>query len=114
MYDLEVAICKNEGVEQFDELDLGPLLRHPLVMHYFGSSSDIKDVFKITTDDIISYLSSFVKKKKGKEVKADELLDFIAKKKSVSGRELLSIRIQSLGYVLHSAPSIMIERPQGL
>ncbi|KAK9933157.1 hypothetical protein M0R45_020362 [Rubus argutus] len=31
LYDLEVAICKNEGIELFEELGLGPLLRNPLV-----------------------------------------------------------------------------------
>lgn len=37
LYDLEVAILKNEGVEQFEELDLGPLMKHPLIIHYFLS-----------------------------------------------------------------------------
>ncbi|KAK1385201.1 Sacsin [Heracleum sosnowskyi] len=96
LYDLELAICKNEGTEKFDELDLGPLVRHPLVVHYFGVSSEVKDVFKITSVEIITFLSAFMRKKH-KDIKADELLDFIAKKKSVEREELLGVRIQSLG-----------------
>lgn len=96
MYDLELAICKNEGTEKFEELDLGPLVRHPLVMHYFGASSEVKDVFKITSEEIINFLSLFMRKKH-KDIKADELLDFIAKKKSVDRKELLGVRIRSLG-----------------
>ncbi|KAI3440419.1 uncharacterized protein J3R85_003482 [Psidium guajava] len=30
LYDLERAICKNEGIERFEELELGPFLRYPL------------------------------------------------------------------------------------
>lgn len=96
MYDLELAICKNEGTEKFEELDLGPLVRHPLVVHYFGVSSEVKDVFKITSEEIITFLSTFMRRKH-KDIKADELLDFIAKKKSLDRKELLGVRIRSLG-----------------
>ncbi|KAM7485827.1 hypothetical protein LguiA_001836 [Lonicera macranthoides] len=97
LYDLEVAICQNEGVGQFEELEMGPLVRHPLVVHYFSVSSDVTEVFRITTEEIISYLSELMNDHKGKEIKADDLLDFIAKKKAVEGREKLAVRIQSLG-----------------
>ncbi|KAL8100915.1 protein NO VEIN [Apium graveolens] len=96
LYDVELAICKNEGTEKFEELDLGPLVRHPLVVHYFGLSSEVKDVFKITSEEIIAFLSTFMRKKH-KDIKADELLDFIAKKKSLDRKELLGVRIRSLG-----------------
>ncbi|KAJ0508398.1 hypothetical protein HanPSC8_Chr11g0462341 [Helianthus annuus] len=35
--DLEMAICEREGVTNFEELGLGPILKHPLVLHYFSS-----------------------------------------------------------------------------
>ncbi|WOH16238.1 hypothetical protein DCAR_0935788 [Daucus carota subsp. sativus] len=96
LHDLELAICKNEGVAKFEELDLGPILRHPLVVQYFGASPNVKDVFKITSEEIISFISKLIRKKKQKEITADELLDYIAKKKSVDKKELLSVRIRSL------------------
>lgn len=102
MYELELAICENEGIEQFEELELGPLLKHPLVMHYFSLSSDVTEVLQIKTEDIISYLHKFVDTRRGKEVKIDELLDYIASKRSVASREMLQVRIQSLGYVVHT------------
>lgn len=110
-----MAICKNEGVEQFEELELGPLLRHPLVLHYFSVKSDVTEVFKITTEEIISFLWKFVcktyskksrkdkaigKKKKDKAIGAEEFLDFIATKRSVADKEKLGVRVQSLGYVI--------------
>ncbi|KAL3507314.1 hypothetical protein ACH5RR_032696, partial [Cinchona calisaya] len=97
LYDLELAICKNEGVGLFDELELGPLVRHPLVIHYFSVSPDAKEVFRITSEDIISYLHEFLNTHRCKEVKVDELLDFIAEKRSNTSREKLNVRIQSLG-----------------
>ncbi|KAL2469414.1 Histidine kinase [Abeliophyllum distichum] len=96
LYDLEVAICKNEGVEHFEQLELGPLVRHPLAMHYFSVSSDVAEVHRITSEEIISYLFEFMDTQKRK-LKVDVFLDFIAKKQSVSNREKLCVRIQNLG-----------------
>lgn len=98
LYDLDVAICKSEGIEQFEELELGPLVRHPLAMHYFSVSSDVAEVHRITSEEIISYLFEFMDTQKRK-LKVDAFLDFIAKKQSVSNREKLCVRIQNLRYV---------------
>lgn len=97
LHDLELAICENEGIENFLELDLGPLVRHPLVAHYFSVSSDIKDVFRITSEEIISCLHEFMTINPSKDVKTNELLDFIAEKRSLADREKLNVRIQNLG-----------------
>ncbi|CAI8618591.1 unnamed protein product [Vicia faba] len=98
LYDLEVALCNNEGVGSFEELGLGPLLRHPLVIHYFSIRSDVTQVFKITSEEIIQFLSKFLDASKAKAVIGiEEFLEFIATKRSVERRELLGIRIQNLG-----------------
>ncbi|CBI17221.3 unnamed protein product, partial [Vitis vinifera] len=97
LYDLEMAICKNEGVEQFEDLELGPLVRHPLIMHYFSISSDASGVFKITSAEIISCLDEFMEACQDKHIIIEEFLEYIAKKRSLTGRERLGVRIQSLG-----------------
>ncbi|KAK7854734.1 hypothetical protein CFP56_031055 [Quercus suber] len=125
LYDLEVAICKNEGVDNFEKLELGPLLRHPLVLHYFSLKSDAAEVFKITGEEVFCFLWKFIhkkmkksqniesveveesldgkkkkKKKKNKyinNIQVDEFLNFIAKRRSVASKEELCIRIQNLG-----------------
>ncbi|XP_071735691.1 protein NO VEIN-like [Rutidosis leptorrhynchoides] len=97
LFDLETAICKNEGVQLFEELELGPLIRHPLINHYFCVRSNSTGVFKISGQEILQFLVEFMDTHKGKEVKADELLDFIATKRSVETKEQLHVRIQSLG-----------------
>ncbi|XP_024192294.1 uncharacterized protein LOC112196214 [Rosa chinensis] len=97
LYDLEVAICENEGVEQFEELGLGPLLRNPLVVHYFSVKCDATEVFRITSEEIISLLSEFMDACKHTYIRVEEFLDFIVKKCAVASREELGIRIYSLG-----------------
>lgn len=103
-----MAICKNEGVQQFEELELGPLIRHPLINHYFCVSSDSTAVFKISSREIISFLVEYMDIHNGKEVLVNEFLDFIANKRSVDSKEKLHVRIQSLGYVLQFLFSILV------
>ncbi|KAL0433046.1 UNVERIFIED_CONTAM: protein NO VEIN [Sesamum latifolium] len=110
LYDLEVAICENEGVERFEELELGPLVRHPLAIHYFSVTSGVTEVCRIRTEDIISYLCEFIDSHKKKEVKVDTFLDFISKKQSISGWEKLCVRVQNFGvYVNHIKEARQLE-----
>ncbi|TXG72616.1 hypothetical protein EZV62_001195 [Acer yangbiense] len=97
LYDLEEAICKNESIGTFEELELGPFLRHQLVMHYFSVNSDITEVVKITNNDIIICLCEYLDTHKKKDIKIDEFLDFIASKQSLASKEKLGARIQNLG-----------------
>lgn len=99
MHDLDVEICRTEGIEKFEELGLGTLLRQPLVQHYFSVTSDATEVCKITIEDLISRLSIFLYRAKNKEITVDEFLDFLVQKYSVATRENLGVRIQSLGCV---------------
>lgn len=102
LYDLELAICKNENIQQFEELGLGPLLLHPLVLHYFQVSSDTTEVFKITSEEIVFLLIGFqTHKREVTDDSVEEFLDFIVKRRSVASKEMLGIRICSLGYVSH-------------
>ncbi|KAK4482579.1 hypothetical protein RD792_009742 [Penstemon davidsonii] len=101
LYDLEIAICESEGIERFEELELGPLLRHPLVVHYFAVTFDMTEVYKIRTEDIISYLFEFMETHSQKEVKVDLFMDFISMKQSVSGSEKLCVRIQNFGMYIN-------------
>ncbi|CAL4936546.1 unnamed protein product [Urochloa decumbens] len=96
VFDLEVEICKNEGVVQFEELGLGPFLQHPLVGHYFAVPSDLSMVPKLSSDEIINVLQKFVDNSK-KKITVEDFLNYLSEQKSVSGKEKLGVRIQSLG-----------------
>ncbi|KAL5848549.1 hypothetical protein ACOSQ4_006562 [Xanthoceras sorbifolium] len=97
LYDLEEAICKNESIGKFEELELGPFLRHQLVMHYFSVNYDVTEVVNITNKDIIICLSEYMDTHKKKDIETEEFLDFIAKKRSLASKEKLGVRIQNLG-----------------
>ncbi|KAL5988601.1 hypothetical protein ACLOJK_026699 [Asimina triloba] len=97
LYDLEVAICKNEGVKQFEQLRMGPLLRHPLIEHYFLVASYATDILKIISEVIIACLADFMDTCGDKVIRAEAFLDSLAKKWEVDGKERLGVRIQSLG-----------------
>ncbi|KAM1049770.1 hypothetical protein ACFX11_031840 [Malus domestica] len=97
LYDMEVAICKNERIEQFEELGLGPLLRHPLVLHYFSVKSDTTKVFKITSREVISLLSEFMDTSNNKRFSPEEILDFIVKRRAAASKDDLGIRIHGVG-----------------
>jgi len=99
VHELGTELCSSEGVEQFDDLGLGPLLRHPLVQHYFSIPPDAMEVCKITVEEMIARLTVFQYRMKYKEFKVEEFLDFLVQKYSVASREKLGVRIQSMGCV---------------
>lgn len=101
LHDLEMAICRNEFVDSFEDLELGPLLQHPLVLLYFPSISSSTSPVKITSEEIISFLDSYLNTYDIDDVKLDEFLYFVAENKSVTNKEKLGVRIQSLRYDIY-------------
>ena len=99
LYDLEVEICKNEGVGKFEELGLGPLVKHPLVMHYFSLPSDVTEIIKITTAEIVLLLHTFLRFNHAKKIEVEEFLDFVANRRKVANKLKLGIHIRNFGYV---------------
>jgi hypothetical protein len=99
LYELEVEICKNEGVGQFENLRLGPFIRHPIITRYFSLPLDRQKPVKIVTEDVITSLGEILDKPNRSVVMLDELLTYIAKKKKVDRAEKLGIRIKDLGCV---------------
>jgi hypothetical protein len=97
LYDLHKELCKNEGVEKFEELGLGSLFRHPLIQQYFLIPPDATEICEITIDNLLSRLSTFIYKYKSKEIPVEEFLDSLLKKYPVARKEYLGVRITSFG-----------------
>lgn len=89
LHDLVLAICENEGIKRFEELELGPILKHPLVVHYFSIGPDVTEICMITTEQIVAYLIILTLRRKNTII-VDDLLEFIAKKRK-KNRENLCI-----------------------
>ncbi|OMO71017.1 Leucine-rich repeat, typical subtype [Corchorus capsularis] len=96
VYELEMAICENEGVSTFEKLEIGPLLRHPLALRSFALNPDAKEVLKITSDDIIAHLQEYMEGHETQDIFLNEFLDFVAEKQAVASRENLGIHIRNL------------------
>ncbi|CAH2079391.1 unnamed protein product, partial [Thlaspi arvense] len=89
LHDLEVAICRNKFVDSFEDLELGPLLQHPLVLLYFPSISSSFGLVQITSEEIILFLDSYLNTYMTDDVMVDEFLNFVASKKSVASKDKL-------------------------
>lgn len=97
LYDLNNELCKNEGVEKFEELGLGNLLRHPLIQQYFSIPPDATEICQITIDNLLSSLSTFIYKYKGREIPVEEFLESLLKKHPVARKEYLGVRVTNFG-----------------
>ncbi|BFI30056.1 hypothetical protein AXG93_2528s1220 [Marchantia polymorpha subsp. ruderalis] len=97
LYDLSVDLTRDEGVKEFEDLGLGPLLCHPLVGHYFTPPVGA-EVHKITAGEVIQLLSDYIGNLgKDTRVQIDNFLSFIQKERSLPSPQHLCIKIQSLG-----------------
>ena len=47
LYDLELSLVKRESVATFEELVLGPLLKHPLVIQHFNPPPHLRYIPKV-------------------------------------------------------------------
>ncbi|KAF3443747.1 hypothetical protein FNV43_RR13437 [Rhamnella rubrinervis] len=75
LHDLEVAICNNEAIRMFEELELGPILQHPLVQHYFSVNTDRTEVFLFANSKCKSEIKERIKKTKDeKKAKKAEVM----------------------------------------
>ncbi len=98
LYELERTILEFEKVASFEELRMGPILKHPVLQDMFKIPNDLSHVPEITTYDILESLNAFVNKhKKGDNIwdKLEEFMDFFAKKYSVPSPQYLCVRVSS-------------------
>ncbi|KZV48452.1 hypothetical protein F511_18258 [Dorcoceras hygrometricum] len=69
---------------------------------FFSVTSEVTEVYRIGTQELISYLCDYVDARNRKRVQVDSFLDFISQKQSVSGRDKLCVRVQDIGlYINH-------------
>jgi hypothetical protein len=119
VYELQRTICEFEKVTDFNELKLGPLLKHPDVIRLFRIPEDIPDcVPEITTYDIHLKLMKFIdrnKKNRGKP-KIEEFIQFMTDEFSFPSPHHLCVRISSfplacsLNYKFRTSQRIVRER----
>ncbi|KAH7429492.1 hypothetical protein KP509_09G052400, partial [Ceratopteris richardii] len=93
--ELSLEITQNEGISNFEDLKLGPLSFNPLVGQYFAFPEGL-DIHRISTEDVLSHMSDYMKKHPG-NVEMDDFLAFITKARSVPSPQHLGIRLRNIG-----------------
>lgn len=95
LYDLGCELTQEEGVSDFEELGIGPLLCHPLVVRYFSPPDE---VLSITAGEVLQHLSDFIgTPEQRRHVDIDEFMGYLQKERKAPTMLHLGVRIQSLG-----------------
>lgn len=97
-YELEQAVCREEGVASFDALRMGCFPQLPAVVEAFGFPPHVQRTHRISTADVLELLSEFRRDQPAaaRRVSAEELLQHIATLRSVPVVEL-GVRARRLG-----------------
>lgn len=103
LYDLSNDLASEEGVNDYEDLGLGPLLCHELIAHCFSPPIGV-EIHKITAAEVIQYLAYYIGHQPKESLKVESFLSYVTSQRSLASPEHLCLRIQSLGYAL---PSIL-------
>lgn len=97
LYELEQALILSEKVSSFEELHMGPLLKHPLVRNLFQPADDLEEIPKISGFKIRKYLMDFLSRRPRGEKKStiEDFLEFVRMKESKDTINHLCIRVTS-------------------
>ena len=100
VHELERALVSVEGVTRFEDMRIGPLIKHPLVAKFFQPPSDLQEVPEITAHQIQKTLFKFLDKTRraagrGEKHSMEDFLQFFAKNESKPSPHHLCVRITS-------------------
>ena len=96
LFELQRTVCEFEKVSDFEELKVGPIVKHPEVIRLFKVPEDVLTVPEITAYDIHMCLTKYINKSKKTDTRdVEEFMTFLADKFSVSSPLHLCVRISS-------------------
>ncbi|TSK14591.1 Sacsin [Bagarius yarrelli] len=99
LYELGHAIASIKNKKRFEELQLGPLSKIPIIHRLFTIDSNTKDddIHQIETVDLLRSLRNFRRKQNKPKVDLAEFLQYLADQYNCDSPYALGIRIQSVG-----------------
>ena len=106
LHELERALVSVESISQFEDLRMGPLIKHPLVAKFFQPPSDLQEIPQITAYQIQKTLSKFLDKMRGVERRTghrhsqEDFLEFFTKAESKPSPLHLCVRITSFALAI--------------
>lgn len=107
LYDLEAEIKRKFAVDSFNDLEMGPLLAHPFVIKYFGSSPE--SIVAVSATDIVEDLWSF--RRRAPRIDENDFLRFEAAKRRMPGPTALGVKLkrQAIGVVISNCSKCLKE-----
>ncbi|KAM6951488.1 uncharacterized protein FYW47_015000 [Aplochiton taeniatus] len=109
LYELGQSLAALKNKKRFEELNMGPLCKVPLIHRIFKIDSNTKDddVPQIGTVDILRSLRSFRSKTNKAKVDLADFMKHLADQYSCDSPYELGIRIQGLGLPISSLMSVV-------
>ena len=96
LYELQRILTESEGVKDFKELKMGPLLKHPEIIRLFKVPEDLESVPELTAYDVHSKMFRFLDKNKMRErTQMERFLEFLSENFGAESPLHLCIRISS-------------------
>ena len=96
LYELEQALIFSEKVQNFEELHMGPLHKHPKVIDLFKPAENLAEIPKITRYKLRKYLMNYLSKRHhGKKSNLVGFLEFVQAREFAESIFHLCIRITS-------------------
>ncbi|MCO5602076.1 hypothetical protein L7F22_056203 [Adiantum nelumboides] len=97
LYDLNQDILSTEGVATFNELRIGPLAFHPLIIEHFHPP---KRLYRISSEEVMGYLSDYVGKDVARNIELQYFLSYIKKRRNFPSKNKLGVRFQNFGLLV--------------
>ena len=104
LYELENLLARSKGKSNYDDLCMGPLLKHPIVIREFQPPPNVTAIPKVTAFDCAKALADLLRDRKSREspVQPKDIIDNLMKAKSVADPLELCVRIRGIGlYITH-------------
>ena len=97
LHDLQAAIAQVEKVDDYEDLCMGPIVKHPIVKDLFKPPDDIRKPPEISLFQLYKYVMRMTERKKSRDRKfsLEEYLEFVRAKEGLETIQHLCIRIRS-------------------
>ncbi|XP_067859939.1 uncharacterized protein wu:fj29h11 isoform X2 [Heptranchias perlo] len=104
LYELNQCLAALKDKQNFEELNLGPLCKQPLVHRMFKVPQSLKDedIFEIETVDILQSLRAYKKSNKAQKIDLADFIKYLADQYHCDSPYELGIRITSIGLLISS------------
>ena len=102
LYELNQSLSDLFLKSDFEELNLGPLLKQPVVYDMFKAPQGLPQVPHVTTIQILKHLENYMDKEDlwRKKVDLEEFMEYLSEEYQCGNPFELDVRIQSIGLAI--------------